>query len=404
MYKSYPVTEVGDNKHIVSQIANHLSISNTLIHKVILKYRKMLIAHRINAEDADAEPDDTDVPQLQRLTIIPHKLGALEICALRREILGTKPVHIIKAFKNCFKYFQHKLRPVDLINTLTAHGLCWQRITHRVKNTQRLIMCENENVRIDRMRYVREMQKFRKEGRHIIYIAELNPITSDDSIAKALIVSAANADGPIDSVYMKKLTIRNFLKWISAYILVKLEEPAVIVMRANTIFRSNKPTQPDIPDEIDSRQNMISWLHSQKISYTTELFKSELFELICRANADNDQLPQLLIDRKIQQKGHQLIYIPANHSDLDPFELIWTTVKIKMMANGLKSFNMNKEFMNIKADAWRQHFNRIVEIEKKYIEIERNFDRTNALYRIENDVAYDADDYYDPHCSQSNDC
>lgn len=402
MFKSYPITDVGDNKEIVSQIAKHLSISPNLIHKVILKFCKMIITHRINADD-DSKLDDTKMYHLRRLTITPYKLNALEICALRREILGTKPVHIFKAFKNCFKHFQHKLRPIDLINTLTAHGLCWQRITHRVKNTQRLIMCENENIRIERIQFVREMQKYRKEGRHIIYIAELNPITSDDSAAKALIVSAANADGPIESVFMKKLTIRNFLKWISSYILGKLKEPAIIVMRAHTIFRKNKPTQTDIPDEIDSRQNMITWLHSQNIPCTTELFKSEMFELICKNNEENDQLPQLLIDRKIQQKGHQIMYIPANHSDLDPFELIWTTVKIKMMANGLKSFNMNKEFMNIKAEVWRKHFDRIVDIEKKYIEIERNFDRTNALYRIENDTDCNAEDYYDLCCMQSGD-
>lgn len=94
---------------------------------------------------------------------------------------------------------------------------------------------------------------------------------------------------------MKKLTTTHFLKWI----LAKLDEPAIIVItiRASTVSRY-KNLFP-APAEYDSRQSMISWLHTQGIEHGADLFKPELY----------------------------------------------------------------KEFMTIETDVWKEHFDRIVDVD-----------------------------------------
>lgn len=393
MYKSSPVIEMDNNKKMVSQIARHLPISQRLIHKVINKYRNML-----GSREMARMPDESDSMPAVHMPIFAapttaHKLTAMEMCTLRREMLGAKPAHIARTFKHCYMSFKHKLQPEGIFEGLSAYGLWWQRIRHRVKKTCRLIVCEHEDTRIQRIRFIRYVQKYRKEGKPIIYIDELNPLTSDDTRANALIVAAASADGPIASVYMKKLTSRNFLKWITNQIFTKLTESAIIVMRSTSIFRSHRIIP--IPDENDSRAQMIAWLQAHRAYYDKDMFKSELFERILMCDQVNDKYS---IDIKIREKGHEVMYIPINNADLDPFELIWNTIKLKMMARGVRSFNMNREFMNIDTDIWKEHFDRIVDVETTYIDIERNFDRTVTLYRIEKDAWTDSSNSQDTTC------
>lgn len=375
MYKIYPIIDIDNNKRIVCRIAKLLKMSQPLIHKVITKFRKMLFGRR----NTSKKRPHTFVPARKHSTInTSSNLNTLETCTLKREVLNCKPPHIVRTFKHCCDSFRHKIQPKQLITALIETGITWQRITHRMNKRSRIILYENECVRIKRMQYIREIQKFRRNGKNIIYINELNPVTSDDTATKALIVAAASANGPLDSVYMQKLTVRNFLKWITNRILAKLDEPAVIVMKAATVFRYEKLSA--VPAEYDSRQSMIAWLQTQQIEYNDACYKPELYELI---RTNEQQAQDLSIDAKLQEKGHQLIYIPVDQADLDPFELIWTTVKIKMMASGFISFNMNREFMTIERDVWKEHFDRIINVENQYIDIERNLDRTNALYQFD---------------------
>lgn len=369
-----------NNKAIVNRIAKLLKMSQPLIHKVITKFRKKLFGKKNRSKKKpNGTTNDRDRPT--PIQMPTYKLSSLEICTLKSDLLNCKPPHVVRTFKHCCDNFRHKIQPTELIKNLIENGVTWQRIIHRVNKRSRLILNEHEMARIKCMQYVRQMQTYRNAGKPIIYINELNPLSSDET-AKALIVAAATADGPIDSVYMKKLTIRNFLKWILNRILGKLEEPAIIVMNASTVFRSDKIFP--IPIENDSRQSIIAWLRSHRIDYDVDMFKPELFELI-RLNEHRAQ--ELSIETKLKEKGHQLMYIPIDQADLDPFELIWTTVKIKMMACDSKSFNMNKEFMTIESDVWKEHFDRIIDVENKYIEIEKNFDRTNTLYQLDCDTS-----------------
>lgn len=246
-------------------------------------------------------------------------------------------------------------------------------------------MSEKEEYRIERMNFIRRLQKFRRDGREIIYINEFNPLTSDDSASKALIIAAASCYGPIASVCMKNVSPRNFLRWTSKFVLDKLDKPAIIVMDSSTVFRTgDSPKEAQVPLPTDSRENMISWLADQSIAFERDMFIPELYELIClheKTLRDREQW----IDGKMKEKGHEILYIPLGLPDLDPFQLIWMTVKTDMLARNFRTFNMNNEFMNIKPDVWKDHFDRVVDIENKYLDTERNFDRTNNLYKIDCD-------------------
>lgn len=371
------------------QIARHLQISQRLIHKVINKFRNVLIAARATPKEQD---DSECTPSVHHLPIpaplaSAYRLSALEICTLRRKMLGTKPAQVSRAFRQCCMTFKYKIHAHGLLDGLSACGLWWQRIKHRVKKISRLIVFEHEETRMQRIRFIRVMQKYRTDAKRIIYINELNPLTSDDSMANALIIAAASADGPIASVYMKKLTTRNFLKWITNQIFAKLTESVVIVLRSSSIFRTHRICP--MPEQNDSREQMVAWLQAHNVDYDEDMYKTELFDRIL---LNDEAHAKYTIDVKIRERGHDIVYIPYNNADLDPFELIWSHMKLKMMAHGVRSFNMNKEFMNIESDVWKEHFKRIIEVESTYIGIERNFDRTIALYRVEKDACVESDD------------
>lgn len=376
IFRSMPIIVLDNNKAIVTQMAKHLQLSHRLIHKVINKFRNMLYASRANAP--------IDLPSF-------HQLTMLDLCTLRREMLAARPAQINRAFKLCCASFKHKMKSDGLFDGLSVFGLWWQCIRHRVKKTRRLIVFEHEYIRVQRIRFIRAIQRHRREGKQIIYINEVNPLVPNETMtrtANALIIAAASADGPIASVYMKKLTTRNFLKWMTTHIFNKLTEPSIIVMRSSSIFRSH-PVMP-LPEENDSREQMLAWLQAHNVAYNANMYKNELFELIMGHEEGHHNY---MIDVKIRERGHDIYYIPLYNADLDPFELIWYTIRLKMMAKGVRSFNMNKEFMQIERDVWAENFQRIVDMENKYIDIERNFDRTNTLYRIEHPRT-DPDDHY----------
>lgn len=383
MYRSYPIIENLDK--IYQNFATKINKPTILIKKLILQYQRYTARDTLSRFEKRKKKLFPFICKKNGLGLDDEsfvKLHNLEICQLRRVLLSSKPSHLLKVLKHCCTTFKHKSTSAELIAALAERGgIRWRRITHRLTKKSKLILCEDMPTRTERLNYIQKIQKYRTDGRDIIYINEINPLVNEK---KALIIAAACANGPITSVYMKHLNANNFMKWLSDSIVSHLSSSCVFILDASTVFRDPNELQV-IPQETSSKQSLITWLEQRNISFEPNLYKTELYELVKQHNNDDGKDHKSTIEIKINECGHDVLFIPKNNRDLDPFEFIWTDIKINMIASDTKSFNMNKEFASIAPPKWKEHFRRVSDIEKMYLEIEQNFDRTHNLYRIDHE-------------------
>lgn len=306
----------------------------------------------------------------------PRKLSPLELCQIKRKLLCCKPVWFIKTFGTCCRIFRYKLDGIEMVNTLTESGkIKFRRISNRISKKSKLIAIEDVDLRLKRISYIQRIQKYRKEGRRIIYINAMMPI------ADKMIIIAASVDGPITSAFIKSTNADGFLNWLTKDILENLKEPCVFVLGPSCTFRS----ESCLPQPTHSKAAIISWLECENIPYDRDMYKTELYDLVVQHSDAQPSECGYIVNKYLTNLNHSVLHIPDNNRDLDPFEYIWFHIKLRMIANGTASFNINRQLCSLPKEMWKEQFHRIHAIETVYLQIERNFDRTYRRFRIDND-------------------
>lgn len=305
----------------------------------------------------------------------PRTLAPLELCQIKRKLLNCKPVWFNKTFSTCCRTFRYKIDTPKLIDMLKNVGrLQFRRISNRISKKSKLIAIEEKDLRLERISYIRRIQKYRKEGRRIIYINAM-------MIADKMIIIAAGHDGPITSAFITSTNANGFLKWLSKDIISNLKERCVFVLGPSCTFR----TESYIPQQTDTKETIISWLENEQIPYTNDMYKTELYELIIENGKFQMAEKASIINQYLSKIDHDALHIPTPNRDLDPFEYIWFQIKLRMIANGTASFNINAQLTSLPRDIWIEQFERVYFNETIYLQIERNFDRTFRRFRIDND-------------------
>ncbi|XP_031624362.1 uncharacterized protein LOC116341415 [Contarinia nasturtii] len=306
----------------------------------------------------------------------PRNLAPLELCQIKRKLLNSKPVWFNKTFSTCCRIFRYKISTPKLINLLNETGkLKFRRITNRISKKSKLVAIEEKENRLERISYIRRIQKYRKENQRIIYINAM-------MIGDKMIVIAAGFDGPITSAFITSTNASGFLKWLSKDIVGNLKEKCVFVLGPSCKFRCEK----SVPQQTDSKDTIITWLENEKIPYTSDMYKTELYDLILQ-NTNNFQPAETgcIITEYLAKINHIALHIPDANRDLDPFEYIWFQIKLRMIANGTASFNINGQLTSLPRDIWIEQFERVYSIENVYLQIECNMDRTFRRFRVDND-------------------
>lgn len=304
----------------------------------------------------------------------PRTLAPLELCQIKRKLLICKPGWFGKTLTTCCRIFRYKIAPAAVIETLTSVGrVKFRRIVNRISKKSKLIAVEDSQLRVDRIAYIRSIQGYRKANRRIIYF---NAIMIGDK----MIVIAADSNGPITTAFITNTEAHEFIKWFSKDIMANLKENCVFVFGPSCTFRS----QTNVPLETDSYDTLASWLQIRRIPFDASMLKTELFELIVQQCSSEPAEAEFIINQYLTHTDHDVLHIPTENRDIDPFEYIWFQIKLRMIANGTASFNINKQLCSLSTDVWKEQFERIHAIEKIYTQIERNFDRTYRRFRIDN--------------------
>lgn len=338
---------------------------------------------------------DLPTPQMRKALTgyehnFPRSLAPLELCLIKRKLLLCKPGWFGKTLTTSCRIFRYKISAAAVVETLaTAGKLRFRRIVNRISKKSKLIAVEDSQLRVDRVAYIRGVQSFRRANRRIIYC---NAIMIGDK----MIVIAADSNGPITTAFIANTDAHEFIKWFAKDIVANLKESSVFVFGPSCTFRS----QANVPLETDSHDTLVAWLQARRAAHEATMLRTELFELVRQQCAAESAESGYIINQYLARTSHEVLHIPMENRDLDPFEYIWFQIKLRMIANGTGSFNINKQLCSLSTDVWKEQFERIQAIEKVYTQIERNFDRTYRRFRVDNhdfksdDIAHGIDTVY----------
>ncbi|KAJ3665882.1 hypothetical protein Zmor_001347 [Zophobas morio] len=113
---------------------------------------------------------------------------------------------------------------------------------------------------------------------------------------------------------------QNFLKWFENQLLMKLEEPSLIIMD-NASYHSTLANK--CPNGSWKKAEIREWLEQLDISSDPQLLKTELLHLV----AQNKPPKTYVADELAHQYGHRVLRLPPYHCVFNPIENIWGIAK-----------------------------------------------------------------------------
>lgn len=261
----------------------------------------------------------------------------------------------------------------------------------------RCVLIERNDIVAWRARYLRDISKYRREGRHIVYLDEtwihnhytvqkcwqsedITGVTSYNSAGERLIiVHAGSSEGFIEGAllifkskcktgdYHDEMNSANFNKWLHEKLITNLPDNSVVVMdnaRYHTI-QENKP-----PCTGSKKAEIQQWLQEKGIAFLQDMTKAELLEIVRR----NKPEPDYKADRILREHGHTVLRLPPYHCDLNPIEYVWSVVKkrvasknIRCTLNEIKALT-EEAILSITPDLWRKECDHVQKIESEYTE------------------------------------
>lgn len=277
--------------------------------------------------------DDFDVGVLRR-TIATFHTEFNELPTLRKlkQVLTERI-----GFNGCIQ---------TLRTILKETGYEWFKI-----DDNRKALVEKHDIQMLRFQYLRQLKKYRDEGRYIVYTDESYVHTTHSakhvletyqrsistSSAKKLskgtrviIVHAGGCEGFVPNAslvykanstsgdYHDNMNLDNYKKWLTTQLLPNLPEKAVIVV--DNASYHNALLQK-APNSNSNKQAMQTWLAEKNIQFDESMKK---IDIILK---NKDRFKRFVIDELIQSQGFEILRLPPYHPELNPIEKIWGILK-----------------------------------------------------------------------------
>lgn len=172
--------------------------------------------------------------------------------------------------------------------------------------------------------------------------------------------------------YHEEMNFDHFIKWFENNLLLKLNEPSVIVLD-NAPYHS-KVLNP-APTSNNSKEDMISWLRNTAgVAVDNSLRKEELYNMVKNHKVLIGR--RYIVDELALKHGHRVVRLPPYHCEYNPIELIWANVKGFVARNNV-SFTMadtekltHEAIERITAEDWRKAVDHCMELCRQAWEID----------------------------------
>lgn len=287
-------------------------------------------------------------------------------------------------------------------------GFGWKKTENNRK-----ILIETSNIRYQRIEFLRKINKYREEGRPVIYTDEsyvdsshTNPKAWTDGTSKGLkqpiskgqrvvIVHAGSEAGFIPNAlltfkagtksgdYHDNMNYQNYEKWLRTQLMPNLPPNSVVVV--DNASYHNK--QWDLAPTSNARKaDMQAWLSEKGIGFNENLLKPQLYYLI---KTNKDKFKTFSIDKILEEQNHSILRLPPYHPDLNPIEMAWSTIKQYVGSKNVK-WNINRVIELVKekvalmhADEWQALCNKVKNIEEQYAKSDHVVDMMTEQFIIQ---------------------
>lgn len=143
--------------------------------------------------------------------------------------------------------------------------------------------------------------------------------------------------------YHEEMDSDNFTKWITEKLIPGMPEGSIVVLD-NAPYHNKLVNKA--PSSNTRKSEIQTWLTENNIPFTPDMYKTELLLLVKR----NRPQPVYRIDEILQDKGFVPLRLPPYHPDLNPIELIWNMVKMKVSEKNMSHVSLS-DLRNMTSEA-----------------------------------------------------
>lgn len=310
--------------------------------------------------------------------------------------------------------------------SLSSFRIVVHRIGFRWRKSpcNKQILVEKSDIRGKRVMFLRNLIKYKEEGRNIVYTDETYihsshtvPKCWDDGSTNGLktpvskgqrliIVHAGGARGFVTRAllifksglktgdYHDDMNHKNYLKWLNEKLIPNLEKNSVLVID-NASYHNVSILK--CPTSSWRKGAMQQWLSERNIIWQIRDTKMDLYNIIKLHKPRNKNY---VADKLLAEHGHVVLRLPPYHPELNPIEKIWALVKNRVAARNT-TFKMDdvrrlteEEFNKVTIEDWQNICRHVEATEKEYIEKEYIMDDVDELIiRVNYEDESDSSDY-----------
>lgn len=121
--------------------------------------------------------------------------------------------------------------------------------------------------------------------------------------------------------YHTSMNWKVFKEWFENQLLPNIPDNSIIIM--DNAQYHNVLSEASFPQKKNTAFHLRYWLSNNKINWTEDMLKEELYELCSRFAP----APEFAIDKIAANKGHTILRTPPYHPELQPIEICWAVVK-----------------------------------------------------------------------------
>ena len=313
-------------------------------------------------------------------------LDKLTRCVVRKIIHGIyvndKTVPTIKKIhQKLIKEINFKGSSRSTHKIIKEVGFSWKKS----RNTKNFVLVEKSEIRQKRVEYLKDVNKFRKEGRSVIYVGDLfiSNLDKNKSEENFILIHAGGETGFIPDAlliiqtsnlkedYFKEMS-DHYQFWIKNKLIPALPPKSVVVIDG-VIYQ--KIQLEKIPNLDSSADDMKRWLHLKNISFCDDMMKPELYDLI-KIHSSKFRKQKGIIEQMLMERGHSILKLPPDHPDLNPIDLMWADMKTFLIDN-IKTFDLNslkilcqEKINNFALETWPMKCNLVKNVELQYLNSE----------------------------------
>lgn len=253
---------------------------------------------------------------------------------------------------------------------------------HMHTEDYRKVLVEKFEVRLKRIKFLREIENYRSVHKNIVYMSVLKfaiPQPSRNRQQHLTVMVAGNEEGLVPGAtaafeYDVGANWSKWEKWLRKQLLPHLATETVLVVDSAPIH--DKLVDPPPAPEA-SKQEMMAWLTAHEVSVEPGLKKPQLYEHILQ---NEDIYSEYLADQLLAPHGHRVLRLPPYHAEFNPVQTIYCQLRVYVAKQpDIQTVAAMKQFILAKLDGitreeWRKACERVVECEREFRVMERDID------------------------------